>query len=80
MPYFVGLSPLQAQGYMIPDVQGAVYAQAGLGAEAFGTGFIVGVEGDFTLVNNKLTVYGSGGMVTDSKGTALSYSIISPTI
>ena len=77
MPYFVGLSPLQAQGYMIPDVQGAVYAQAGLGAEAVGTGFIVGVEGDFTLVNNKLTVYGSGGMVTDSKGTALSYSIIS---
>jgi len=77
MPYFVGISPLQAQGYMIPDVQGAVYAQAGLGAEAVGTGLIVGVEGDFTLVNNKLTVYGSGGMVTDSKGTALSYSIIS---
>ena len=77
LPYFVSVVPAQAMGWMIPEVQSSVYGQAGIGAEYDDTGAVAGVEVDFTLLNNKLTLYGSSSEGTDTKGTFLTYSLIS---
>ena len=77
VPYFVSVVPGQAMGWMIPEVDSSVYGQAGIGAEEDDTGIVAGVEVDLILLNNKLTLFGSASQGTDTKGTFLSYSIIS---
>jgi hypothetical protein len=77
VPYFVGLLPVQAMGWMIPNVQSSVYAQAGIGVEYDDTGAVAGVEANLTLLNNKLVLFGGASEGTDTKGTFLKYSIAS---
>ena len=77
MPYFVGLTPLSAQGWMIPKVTASVYAQAALGIEVDDTGFVAGVEVNLTLLNNNLILAGGAGQGTDSTGTFVNYWVVS---
>jgi hypothetical protein len=77
VPYFVGVVPGQAMGWMIPNVQSSVYAQAGIGIEYDDTGFVAGAELDLTLLNNKLVLFASAKQGTDAKGTFLNYSLVS---
>ena len=77
MPYWVGLVPNQAMGYIIPDIQANATGQASAGVEVLDTGAIVGVEGNLTLLNNKLLAFGSAALGTDAGGTFLSYGTVS---
>jgi len=77
MPYWVGLVPDQAMGYIIPDIQANATGQVSGGVEVLDTGAIVGVEGNLTLLNNKLLAFGSAALGTDAGGTFLSYGTVS---
>ena len=77
VPYFVGLLPAQAMGWMIPNVQSSVFAQVGIGLDVDDTGLVAGVEVDLTLLNNKLVLFGNASQGTDTKGVFLTYSLVS---
>lgn len=76
IPYFVGLLPAQATGWMIPDVQSSVYGQAGIGIEYDDTGVVAGIAANLTLLNNKLVLFGGASQGSDTKGKFLKYSMI----
>jgi hypothetical protein len=77
MPYFVGLTPLSAQGWMIPKVTSSVYAQAAFGLDVDDTGVIAGVEVNLTLLNNNLILAGGASQGADSTGTFVNYWVVS---
>ncbi len=77
MPYFVGLTPLSAQGWMIPKVTSSVYAQAAFGLDVDNTGLVAGVEVNLTLLNNNLILAGGASQGADSTGTFVNYWIVS---
>jgi hypothetical protein len=73
IPYFIGLLPGSSTGWMIPEVQSSVYAQAAVGLDLADTGVLAGVDAELTLLHNKLTVAGGVDQGVDSKGTFVKY-------
>lgn len=77
LPYYVAMLPGSSVAWMIPTVQGSVYAQAGIGIDYEDTGVVVGVETDLTLLSNKLTLAGGASEGTDTTGPFVNYWLTS---
>lgn len=81
VPYYVGLLPGHAMAWIIPEVKSSAYAQAAVDVEVeiFGieAGAEAGVELNLTLLDDRLTIFGSVKQGQDAKGKFIEDNFIS---